>query len=99
MSDPTAVDALIGGILMPLIIALINQWHWSSKLKAIVALLACMVAAAVVQWLRGPLNVHAWRDTLVVITGAALIMYHTWWRPSTIAPALEAATTVTNRLS
>lgn len=89
-----SVDALIGGGL-PLVIALINQAQWSPKLKAVMALLVCGVAATVAAWIRGELDWTDWRNTFIVIAGAALATYRWIWQPSTIAPTVEAVTSVT----
>lgn len=97
MTDTTQVNLVIGGVLMPFIIALINQAHWSAKLKGVVAFLACLAAAAVVEALRHRLTWDDWRPTAEVIVGAALAMYKWLWGPtaSGLAPAIESATTVT----
>jgi hypothetical protein len=95
MTVDTSVDALIG-FALPLVIALINQWKWSPKVKGIVALLACVLAAVIAVALRGDLNWSDWRNTAVVVTGVALVSYHTLWKPSTVAPGLERATSVPN---
>lgn len=95
MTSTTAVNVLIG-VVMPLVIALINQCHWTSKLKALVALVTCVGAAAITEAIRSgdAFSLAHWRATAIVIAGAALISYQTWWRPSTWAPSLEAATTL-----
>lgn len=95
MNATTAVNVLIG-VVMPLVIALINQCHWTSKLKSLVAIVVCVGAAAITEAIRAgdAFSLANWRATAIVIAGAAVISYQTWWRPSTWAPSLEAATTV-----
>lgn len=97
MNSTNAIDVLIGA-LMPLIIALLNQCHWSVKLRSLVAVVVCIIAAAITEVIRNgdSFNLSHWRETAIIIAGAALISYQTWWRPSTWAPSLEAATTLSN---
>ncbi len=92
--DPSTVtiDALIG-LGMPGVIALVNQAHWSPRVKGVVAFALCVVAAGVTELLRG--NTHDWTDwrtTFVVVFGAAIVSYRMWWQPSLIAPTLESVT-------
>lgn len=84
-------SALVGA-LMPLAIALINQSHWSKAWRGIMAVGLCVIAAAVTCWLRGELNGSNYARSVLVVLTAALTTYHVWWKPSTIAPAIEAAT-------
>lgn len=94
MAEQLTVDAAVG-FLMPLLIALANQSHWSPKVRAVSAFALCFAATVVVQWIRGELNALNWHDgaTLAVIFGVAVASYKVWWQPSTIAPSIEAATT------
>lgn len=86
------VDVVIGSMLMPPAIALLNQAKWNSQVKGLVALLVCALGALVTVFLRGPVNLVDWRNTVVVVAAAALVSYRVWWKPSGFAPALEAAT-------
>lgn len=90
------IDALIG-LAMPVVIAVINQSHWSPRVRGAVAFVLCLVAATVVEWVRGDLSWEDWRNTALVIFGAAVFFYRQWWQPSTIAPAIEAATSPSAR--
>lgn len=83
---------LVGGAL-PLLIALLNQTHWPRALKAVVALVTCLVVTTLAVWLSTPLHAADWRAVFVRVAGAALISYSVLWKPSTIAPQLEAGTT------
>lgn len=90
--DVNVIDLLIGSALMPPIIAVVNQPRFPSAVKGLVALLACLLAALVTEWVRGPIDLAGWRNTAVVVTGAALVLYRVWWQPSGIAPAIELVT-------
>ncbi len=91
MDTDTLANVWVGAAL-PLVIAVINQRRWPSPVKGLVALVCCAVAALATVWLRGPVDWSDWRSTATWITGAAFISYHTLWKPSTIAPKIEAAT-------
>lgn len=94
MTDITSVDLALGGVAMPFLIALINQSHWSPKLRGIIAFALCLGVSALLAALHGTLTLDSWRDTAVLVTGAAMVMYHALWKPSGLAPAVENATTV-----
>jgi hypothetical protein len=94
MTGDTSIDIAVGGVLMPFVIAVINQAHWNSKVRGAVAFLLCLASAAGLAALHGTLTWGHWRDAAVVVTGAAMVMYHALWKPSGLAPAVESATTI-----
>lgn len=87
-----SIDVLLGA-LMPLVVAVVNQSHWSPRRRGLVAVVLCVLAASVASLIRGD-NWGDWRTTAVVVVGSALVSYRVWWQPTTIAPAIEAATTL-----
>lgn len=94
MTDTASFDLAVGGVAMPFLIALLNQTHWSPKLRGFVAFAACLGASALLAALHGTLSVGSWRDTAILVTGAAMVMYHALWKPSGLAPVVESATTL-----
>jgi hypothetical protein len=90
--DVNPVDLLIGSAVMPPVIALLNQRSWAPPLKGIIALVACLIAAVVVEFVRGPVALTGWRDTAIVVAGTAFASYKLWWQPAGVAPAIEGAT-------
>lgn len=92
LPDGIAVDVLIG-MLMPGLIALVNQATWPSTVKGLIAIVVSVAAAGVLEWIRaGGFDLADWRNTAVVIVGAAIAFYRIWWRPSLWAPTIEAMT-------
>lgn len=80
------------GFLLPHAIALLNQTHWSAKLKSIVAFCCCLIAAIATTWIKGDLNftdVVASAGTIFVVARSS---YAGLWKPTGIAPTIEAAT-------
>jgi hypothetical protein len=94
MTADTSIDLAVGGVLMPFIIAVINQRSWSPQIRGAVAFVVCLIASAVLAWTHGDLTWGDWRNTAVVVTGASMVMYHALWKPSGLAPAVEDATSV-----
>lgn len=96
-TDPTLAglpiqDVLIGSVVMPPIVAVVNQSRWPAPLKGTVALVVCLVAALLLTVLRGPVTWLDWRATALAVCGSAFAAYKLWWQPSGIAPAIEQAT-------
>lgn len=92
MTDSTSFDLAVGGVVMPFVIALLNQSSWNPKLRGLVAFAACLGMAALLAAFHGTLTLDNWRDTAIVVTGSAMVMYHSLWKPSGLAPAVESAT-------
>ncbi len=87
-----SVDVAIAAVILPPLVALINQRKWPSQLKGLVALLVMCVYALGASWLRGPLDFSDWRNTALTVAAAGFAAYKLWWQPSGIAPAIEEAT-------
>jgi hypothetical protein len=83
---------ILVGFLMPLLVALVNQSHWSKPLRAIVSFAICIVVAIADVLIQGNWNGHALTRTLVLVAFVAYTSYQLFWKPSAIAPAIEAAT-------
>lgn len=90
--DPTIIQNFFIGMLLPLVIAIINQRHWPAPMKGIVALIVCIAAAVIVEVIRGGLSFSDWASTIIVIFTTAFGFYKVLWQPSEIAPRIEAAT-------
>jgi hypothetical protein len=92
MSGTGSIDVALGAA-MPLLVALVNQAHWSPARRGIVAMVLCVLAAFVASVVRGA-DWTQWRATTELVVGTALVTYSVFWKPSTIAPVVEAATTI-----
>lgn len=84
--------ALIVGFLLPPVLAVIQQARWSDAFRAVVAFLACAVAGAGTAYFQGDLNFERWVEAGLVILVSAMATYRGLWKPSGIAPAIEAKT-------
>ncbi len=92
--DVTLIQNFFLGMLLPLVIAFINQCRWPATVKGIVALLVCVISAVVVEVLRGDITFVDWGSTIVVVLTTAFGFYKVLWQPSEIAPRIERATSV-----
>lgn len=88
---------ILVGFLMPILVALVNQTHWSKPLRAVVSFAICIVVAIADVLIQGSWNGHDLTRTLVLIAFVAYTSYQLFWRPSNIAPAIEAATSSGSR--
>ena len=92
--DPALIQNFVVGMLLPLLISVVNQARWPKPVKGIVALLMCLLAAAVVEMVRGGLTFTGidYGATVIVIFTTAFGFYQLLWKPSAIGPGIEAAT-------
>jgi len=93
MSNLQLVSAFVG-LVMPLVVSVINQEHWSSELKGVVALVISFVAAGVTTWVNGGLHGHSLASSFLIVFGATIATYRVFWKPTGISDKVESATTV-----
>lgn len=87
-----AMWSLIAGACLPPVLAVIQQQHWRQQFRAAVAFLACTAVGAATAYFQGSLTGKRWVEAALIIGVAALSTYHGFWKPSGIAPKIEAAT-------
>lgn len=80
------------GLFLPLAIAVINQDKWAKPLRAIVAVLICVLAATLIAWLDHKLDLKNWSVSVLAVLASAVGFYKALWEPSSIAPRIERAT-------
>jgi hypothetical protein len=86
--------AAIVAFFVPPVVALINQQHWSSQLKAVVFFAISLIAAAGTAYFQGDFTGKRWLDCSLIIVAAAAAYYHGLWKPTNVAPTIEASTSV-----
>lgn len=91
LTDLEMWSALVGALLPP-VVALVNRSTWPKAWRLAMAVVCCLVAAGITCWVRGELNHDSYAHSVLLVLTATLATYHWAWRPSTIAPAIEAAT-------
>jgi hypothetical protein len=82
------------GLLVPLIVSFVNQSHWKSQVKGLVAIVISLVAAVVTSWAAGDLHGKSLATSFLIVLGATLSTYRIFWKPTGIADSVESATTV-----
>ncbi len=84
-------SALVGALLPP-VVAIINQPRWPAWLKGAVAVGTSVVVGGVTAALQGDLTGRSWVSSALIVATLAIGSYHQLWKPSTIAPKVEEAT-------
>ena len=87
---------LLVGFFMPPVIAVIQQAHWAVRLRALVTFAVCVVASLVTVWLTGEFNTKDVVASILTVLVTALATYRGLWKPTGVAPSIEAATSPTS---
>jgi len=93
-SSPLQNWQVIEAFLLPLVMALIIQSHWPRSVQAILTFIGAFVATALTRYFMGEYG----PVQEAVIQGVELFaitipIYYGLWKPTTVAPKIEAATT------
>jgi hypothetical protein len=91
MSNLAQWSAIVA-FFVPPAVALVNQQHWSSKLKAVMFFGLSLLAAAGTAYFQGDFTGKRFLDSALIVVAAAAAYYHGLWKPTNIAPTIEAAT-------
>jgi hypothetical protein len=91
VKDTASWGALIGALL-PFLIAIVQQPRWSSGFRQIIAVVVSVIAGVGTVLVSGNFDVQNWLVTLVAVIGAAQAAYALVWRPTNVAPTIEAKT-------
>jgi hypothetical protein len=94
MSNLVQWSAIVAFVI-PLVLSVLNQSKWSSQVKAGLFFAVSLVAAAGTAYFQGDLTGKRWLDSAIVIVPAAAAIYHGFWKPVGLAPAIEQKTNVT----
>ncbi|WGM21876.1 hypothetical protein QEH68_06795 [Paenarthrobacter sp. OM7] len=103
--DPAAIQALAAlgpvvlwlmavGFFSPPVISVIQQTRWSARRQSIVAFLFYVVVATVTAYLMGIFTNVGIVVSILVIFITAGNSYKLLWKPTGVAPAIEAATPI-----
>lgn len=85
--------AALIGFIAPLIVSFLNQEHWSSQVKQIVAIVVAALLGVLTVYLTGvPVNWHSIGTSVAVVYAVSQGIYALIWKPSGVAPAIESAT-------
>ena len=91
---PVALWLMAVGFFSPLVIAVIQQSRWSPRKQSIVAFLFYVAVATVTAWLAGIFTTAGIIVAILVIFITAGNSYKLLWKPTGVAPAIQAATPI-----
>lgn len=91
ITDLLMYSALVG-FLLPPVLAIVIQSSWSQRAQAVVAFLACLIAGAGTAYFEADLDGRTWVSSALVVLTTGLATYRNFWKPTGIAPAIEART-------
>jgi hypothetical protein len=95
LSVPNRDSALWSGLVgawLPLLIAAVNRYRWTSQTKGAATFLICAVAALGTSHFAGELAGRDYVVNTMIVLSAATISYQTFWKPTHIAPMIEQRT-------
>lgn len=93
LSD-TAMWALIVGAAQPLVLSVIMQSKWSTKVQTLVAFLFSMVTGTGTALFTGQFTGLSIISSILLVAVVSITSYKGFWKPSGTSPAIERATSV-----
>lgn len=93
--NETLTAATVTGALLPVVIAVAQQWHWSKAERALAALVVSVVAGLVVAAVNGVTTVQ---ETVMIIVSTVIATQATHqgvWKPIGVAGVVETYTSPT----
>lgn len=93
--DLTTWTALVSTVLVPLLTAIVQQPHWSKRLRTVVGVVVSGAAAIVTELVTNP-SLLTHEVTIPLVIGAitaTVAAYRGLWSQAGVTPAIELATT------
>jgi quinol-cytochrome oxidoreductase complex cytochrome b subunit len=92
--SPPLIDqwTAIVAFLLPLLVSTIVQSHWKEEVKTAWTVFICVCVSIIQLAIEGKLTSHNMGQNAIVVTAGAIAVYHLFWKPTGIAPAVEKAT-------
>lgn len=92
MLDTPALWALAIGFVTPPVVAVMQEQKWSARTKAIVAFAFYLLIATATAYFTGLFTAPDIGRLWLLIFLSASTSYRNFWKPTGVAPAIEAAT-------
>jgi len=83
-------------LVLPPVIAVINQRTWSREVRGTVALAVCLLYSVLVTALRSDVDWAEWRNVILQVMIGTFGAYKLFWEPSNISHRIEEATDFTH---
>lgn len=84
--------SLIVGTLLPLVVAVVQRRTWPDWLRSAIMVAVSALAAAGTAYFQGDLTGRRFVEAGLVIIVATIATYQGLWKPTGVAPAIEAKT-------
>lgn len=84
--------AIVTGFFLPIVIAVINQPHWSKEFKTLLHFVACMFVTALQLSVEGRFDRHNFFPTMLLVLAGSVTMFQGILKPSGLADVIEKAT-------
>jgi uncharacterized protein YfiM (DUF2279 family) len=92
--SPVALWLIAVGFFSPPVISVIQQSRWTERRQAVVAFVFYLLVAAVTAWLSGIFTASGLIVALLVVFITGSTAYKSLWKPTGVAPKIEAATPI-----
>jgi hypothetical protein len=88
--------ALLVGVALPPLVSIVEQPRWPNWFRAVVGVAASVVAGGVTTWLtaEGALWDQGMLHAILLVGVAAWASYQSFWKPTKVAPVIEAKTDI-----
>jgi hypothetical protein len=93
--DDLAMWSLLVGSVLPPLVAILEQPKWPDWLRSVVAVLSSLVAGFVTTWIvegGDDLFERGLVTAVLLVLVSSLTTYRNFWKPTTLAPQIEAKT-------
>jgi len=91
-----ANDMTFAFLILPPIIAVINQKTWSREVRGLVALGVCLLYSTLIAVLVADLDWHQWRNVVLQVLVVTFAAHKLFWQPSHLTGKIEDATQLTH---
>jgi hypothetical protein len=92
MSGDTQVIAMISGVLIPILVALLTKLRASSKLKAMANAILCAVSGALSTVIPGAFSWKPFAVAALSTWAVSVATYYGLWKPTGVTQATASAT-------
>ena len=90
--DQPAAWGLILGLLTPLLTSVVEQPHWTAKVRTVVAVLCAAAVGTVTVMAAGDVDPTNWLLTVGAVLAASQAAFHEFWAPAGVTQTVELKT-------
>lgn len=90
--DDLTMWSLVVGTLLPPLISVIQQPTWPDWVRAVATAAIALVVGGLTAYFTGDLEGKTLVSSFLVVLVAAITTYKGFWKPTSVSPRIEAAT-------